>query len=67
MSEYIHERHNVTILMYYLVFPAKYRTVIFGSKVDEVLKGICLEVEKLLSQQYSSARLKGLALTLLIQ
>tara|TARA_R110002072_G_scaffold158189_1_gene309091 strand:+ start:305 stop:466 length:162 start_codon:yes stop_codon:yes gene_type:complete len=53
--------------MYYLVFPAKYRTVIFGSKVDEVLKGICLEVEKLLSQQYSSARLKGLALTLLIQ
>ncbi|MCU7879280.1 MAG: IS200/IS605 family transposase, partial [Candidatus Thiodiazotropha sp. (ex Lucinoma aequizonata)] len=25
MSEYIHKSHNVTVLMYHLVFPAKYR------------------------------------------
>ncbi|MEE9272118.1 MAG: IS200/IS605 family transposase, partial [Robiginitomaculum sp.] len=25
MSEYIHKRHNVTILLYHFVFPAKYR------------------------------------------
>jgi diaminopimelate epimerase len=25
MSEYIHKRHNVTVLLYHLVFPAKYR------------------------------------------
>ncbi|RFP52822.1 MAG: IS200/IS605 family transposase, partial [Limnothrix sp. CACIAM 69d] len=25
MSEYIHKSHNVTILLYHLVFPAKYR------------------------------------------
>ncbi|MDQ3396890.1 MAG: IS200/IS605 family transposase, partial [Deinococcota bacterium] len=25
MSKYIHKSHNVSILMYHLVFPAKYR------------------------------------------
>ena len=46
MSEYIHKRHNVTVLMYHLVFPAKYRKVIFDTRVDEALKNICLEIEK---------------------
>ncbi|MCJ8314842.1 MAG: IS200/IS605 family transposase [Saccharospirillaceae bacterium] len=46
MSEYIHKRHNVTILMYHLVFPAKYRRAIFNPKVDEKIKEICLEIEK---------------------
>jgi len=32
--------------MYHLVFPAKYRKVIFDNKVDEALKNICLEIEK---------------------
>ncbi|MBE9091957.1 IS200/IS605 family transposase, partial [Microcystis sp. LEGE 00066] len=25
MSEYIHKSHNVSVLLYHLVFPAKYR------------------------------------------
>ncbi|MGQ0526410.1 MAG: IS200/IS605 family transposase, partial [Alphaproteobacteria bacterium] len=25
MSGYIHKRHNVTVLLYHFVFPAKYR------------------------------------------
>ncbi|MGH8032020.1 MAG: IS200/IS605 family transposase, partial [Luteimonas sp.] len=25
MSEYIHKRHNVTVLLYHIVLPAKYR------------------------------------------
>ncbi|MEE9273365.1 MAG: IS200/IS605 family transposase, partial [Robiginitomaculum sp.] len=29
MSEYIHKRHNVTILLYHFVFPAKYRRAVF--------------------------------------
>ncbi|MCU7882082.1 MAG: IS200/IS605 family transposase, partial [Candidatus Thiodiazotropha sp. (ex Lucinoma aequizonata)] len=29
MSEYIHKNHNVTVLMYHLVFPAKYRRAVF--------------------------------------
>jgi putative transposase len=45
MSEYIHKSHNVTVLLYHLVFPAKYRRVVFDEKVDTVLKDICLEIE----------------------
>ena len=46
MSEYIHKSHNVTVLMYHLVFPAKYKRVVFDRHVDEVIKEICLEIEK---------------------
>ena len=46
MSEYIHKSHNVTVLLYHLVFPAKYRRAIFDSAVDEELKAVCLEIEK---------------------
>ena len=45
MSEYIHKSHNVTVLMYHLVFPAKYRRAVFDEKVDEELKIVCLEIE----------------------
>ena len=46
MSEYIHKSHNVTVLIYHLVFPAKYRRAVFDTDVDGVLKEICLEIEK---------------------
>ena len=32
--------------MYHLVFPAKYRRVVFDEDVDQVLKCVCLEIEK---------------------
>lgn len=32
--------------MYHLVFPAKYRRVVFDRAVEEVLKDVCLEIEK---------------------
>ncbi len=46
MSEYIHKSHNVTVLMYHLVFPAKYRRAIFDDKVDTEFRDICLEIEQ---------------------
>jgi putative transposase len=46
VSEYIHKSHNVTILIYHFVLPAKYRRVVFDDHVDEVLKDVCLEIEK---------------------
>ena len=46
MSTYIHKSHNVTVLLYHLVFPAKYRRVVFDDQVDEVLQAVCLEIEK---------------------
>ena len=45
MSEYIHRSHNVTVLLYHLVFPAKYRRAVFDSQVDEQLKQVCLEIQ----------------------
>lgn len=46
MSEYLHKSHNVTVLMYHMVFPAKYRKVIFDGEVDGELKAVCLDIEK---------------------
>ena len=45
MSEYIHKSHNVTVLLYHLVFPAKYRRAVFDDAVDQELKAVCLEIE----------------------
>ena len=46
MSQYIHKKHNVTVLLYHLVFPAKYRKAIFDQKVDHELRNVCMEIEK---------------------
>ena len=46
MSEYIHKRHNVTVLIYHFVFPAKYRRAVFDDAVDSTLRDVCLELEK---------------------
>ena len=46
MSELVRKSHNVTILIYHYVCPAKYRKAVFDPKVDEILKNICLEIEK---------------------
>ena len=46
MSEYIHKSHNFTVLLYHLVFPAKYRRAVFDRGVDQVLRDVCLEIEK---------------------
>ena len=46
MSEYIHKKRNVTVLLYHLVCPAKYRKVVFTDEVNKVLKDVCLEIAK---------------------
>jgi len=46
VSEYIHKSHNVTVLLYHLGFPAKYRRAGFDEQVNSVLKDVCLEIEK---------------------
>jgi REP element-mobilizing transposase RayT len=45
MGNLIHKRHNVSILMYHIVCPAKYRRAVITQDVDETLKKICLEIE----------------------
>ena len=46
MSEYIHKSHNVSVLLYHYVCPAKYRRVIFDDSVDKVLIQTCKEITK---------------------
>ena len=45
-SEYIHKSHNVSVILYHFVCPAKYRRVVFSEAVDLGLKEICEEIEK---------------------
>jgi len=44
MSELIHKRHNVSVLLYHLVCPTKYRKAVLTPDVDEKLKEICGEI-----------------------
>ena len=46
MSNYIHKSHNVTVLIYHIVFPTKYRRAIIDEKIDNTIKDTCLEIEK---------------------
>jgi len=44
MEKHIYKSHNKTLLLYHLVFPAKYRRKVFDKQVDKTLKTICLEI-----------------------
>ena len=46
MSVYVHKSHNVSILLYHFVFPAKYRCAVLDVRVDEQVRDTCLEIEK---------------------
>lgn len=46
MPEHIYKSHNKTLLMYHLVFPAKYRREVFLSNVEGSLRNICIELGK---------------------
>jgi len=46
MSEYIHKSHNVSVLMYHFVCPAKYRRAIFSQEVTNTLIDTCKEISE---------------------
>ena len=46
MSEFLHKSHNVSVLLYHIVCPAKYRRVVINEEVDKTLKETCKEIEK---------------------
>ena len=46
MSKLVRKSHNVSVLIYHYVCPAKYGRVVFEQKVDEQLKEVCLEIAK---------------------
>ena len=46
MSIYIHKSHNVSVLLYRIVCPAKYRKIVLSNEVDNAIKKICIEISK---------------------
>ena len=45
-SRYIHKSHNVSVLIYHIVCPSKYRKVVISKEVDETLRDVCIKIEK---------------------
>lgn len=45
-SKYIHKLHNVSVLLYHYVCPAKYRRIVFSDAVDNTLKEVCLAISE---------------------
>ena len=48
MSEHVYKHHNKTLLLYHLVFPAKYRREVFSESVSSTLREVCIGI----SMQY---------------
>jgi len=46
MSVYLHKSHNVSVLLYHFVLPAKYRRKIFTEAVDKTLREVCLDISE---------------------
>ncbi len=44
MSDFIRKEHNVSLLLYHIVCPAKYRRAVFTPLVDEKLREICEDI-----------------------
>jgi putative transposase len=45
-SQYIHKSHNVSVLLYHLVCPTKYRRAVLEGRADQTLRDICLEIAR---------------------
>ncbi len=46
MSDHIFKSHNKTVLLYHLVFPAKYRRKVFSKVVEDTLIQTCIEISE---------------------
>ncbi len=45
MSKVIRKEHNVSVIMYHIVCPAKYRRAVINAEVDKKLREICEGIE----------------------
>ena len=46
MDEHVYKSHNKTLLLYHLVFPAKYRKKIFDDNIDKKIRDVCIEISE---------------------
>jgi len=45
-DEHIYKSHNKTLLLYHLIFPAKYRRKVFSKEVENTLVEICSDISE---------------------
>jgi REP element-mobilizing transposase RayT len=67
MSEYLHKSHNVSVLLYHIVCPAKYRRVVITEEVDKTLKEVCEEISKRYEIQFLEIQTEGDHVHFLVQ
>jgi REP element-mobilizing transposase RayT len=67
MREYIHKFHNVPVLLYHIVCPAKYRRVVISEEVDKTLKEVCEEISKRYEIQFLEIGTEGVYVHFLVQ
>lgn len=67
MDEHVYKSHNKTLLIYHLVFPAKYRRKVFTSEVEASLKEICLGIEARYEMRFIEIGLEEDHVHLLVQ
>ena len=46
MSETIHKSHNISVLTYHFICPAKSRRAIMDEEVERVINEMCEEIQK---------------------
>ena len=46
MSEHIHKRHNVSLIMYHFVSTVKYRKNLLTKEIENTIKTICQEISE---------------------
>lgn len=44
MSEHVRKSHNVNLMLYHVVCPAKYRRIVFTDTVEQTLKSVCCDI-----------------------
>jgi len=67
MSEYVHKSHNVSVLLYHIVCPAKYRRVVIDENVDKTIRETCEEIEKRYEIKFLEIGTEGDHIHLLVQ
>lgn len=45
-DKHIYKSHNKSLLLYHLVFPAKYKKKVFDDNIDKKLREVCIEISE---------------------
>ena len=67
MDEHVYKNHNKTLLLYHLVFPAKYRRVVFSDEVQETLKNTCVGISSRFEINFLEIGMEGDHVHFLVQ